>query len=343
MKPFLTHQSWKSLYCGNQIQRLLGIVNGFMSRIGHVVGASRYDLVFIHRELSPLGPPIFEWLIAKVLRKKIIYDFDDAIWLPDPNETNKLWQILKWKSKVKWICRWSWKVSAGNEYLADFARQFCDQVEVIPTVVDTNIHRPADDRSFAGAPSASKSLPAAKLNDGGEGDPGINPGITIGWTGSHTTLQYLHPLLPLLKELDDRYNIHFLVIANKDPQFDLRNYRFVKWSREREVEDLQAMDIGIMPLTDDLWSRGKCGFKAIQYSAAGIPAVVSAVGVNSKVVIHGKTGFVCRREEDWRQYLMQLIESQELRTELGENGREHIRKHYSVDSTKDKFLGLFQE
>jgi len=339
VKSFLTPQSWKNLYRGSKIKRGLGILNGFMSRIGHMSIASKYDLIFIHSELTPVGPPVFEWFLATVLRKKIIYDFDDAIWLPDPNETNKLRNLLKWKSKVKSICRWSWKVSAGNAYLAEFASQYCDHVEIIPTVVDTEVHRPVGGvrSSEWGDPGMNPEISA------GEPDPETTSRITIGWTGSHSTLQYLQPLLPLLKELEDKYDTRFVVIANRDPAFDLQNYRFIKWSHDREVEDLNEMDIGIMPLTDDEWSRGKCGFKAIQYSGVGLPAVVSPVGVNSEIVLHGKTGFVCTTEEEWRTALVRLIESSELRKEFGEKGRKHIEQSYSTKYLKDRFMGLFTD
>ena len=176
---FLSMNGWKIIYKGSAISRLVSILGGFFRRIAHLLKVPSYDIIFIHRELTPAGPPIFEWIIAKILRKKIIYDFDDAIWLPDPNETNPVIRLVKWKSKVKKICQWSWKVSAGNEYLADFARKYCDQVEMIPTVVNTNYHLPANEE---------------------------HTNITIGWTGSHSTLQYLTPLVPTLDELCKKHN-----------------------------------------------------------------------------------------------------------------------------------------
>lgn len=273
------------------------------------------DIIFIHRELTPLGPPIFEFIITKVLRKKIIYDFDDAIWLPDPNETNGLLRFIKWKSKVRRICQWSWKISAGNEYLANYARQYCDQVEVIPTVVDTNYH-----------------IPAVREKDQ----------LTIGWTGSHTTLQYLNPLVPTLNELCSNHNLKFAVIANKDPKLPVAGFEFIPWDQSNEVADLQKFDIGIMPLTDDIWSQGKCGFKAIQYGASGIPSLVSPVGVNTEVVKNEVTGYWCNSTDEWKSRLEQLIESAGLRKQMGEAGRAHIEANYSVNSIQEKFLSLFE-
>jgi len=316
-RTFLSISSWKNLYNGSSFIRIRSTVQGFTRRILHLVAAFNSDIVFIHRELTPFGPPLFEWLVAKVFRKKIIYDYDDAIWLPDPNEVSKIWQWLKWKSKVKWICRWSYKVSVGNEYLAAFARHHNGNVVTIPTVVNTEIHRPTTSTR----------------------DPKVP--FTIGWTGSHSTLQYLKPLIPVLQKLEQELEVTLLVIANQDPKLNLKNYQFIHWSKEFEVEDLQKIDIGIMPLSDDQWSKGKCGFKAIQYGAVGIPSVVSPVGVNTQVVLDGKTGYLCQTHEEWEEKLRELITNPELRHTMGHAARKHIKSHYSVEAVEANFMGLF--
>ncbi len=317
MQSFLSHKAWDSLYSGAATAKALSILMGILRRFGCLYPAARADILFLHREATPLGPPIFEWFLAKVLRKKIIYDFDDAIWLPDPNEKNRIWNWLKWKSKIKWICRWSWKVSAGNDYLADYAAQYCDQVEVMPTIVDTNIHKPSQV-----GPSQSRPV--------------------IGWTGSHSTLQYLTAMLPVLQELELQFDFDFLVIANKDPKLPLRNYKFLPWRQDSEVKDLQSLDIGLMPLSGDDWSRGKCGFKAIQYGAIGIPSIVSPVGVNSKVVLHGETGFLCSTKEEWKNRISQLLSDPDLRAKMGKRAATHIQSEYAVSAVKQKFLNLFE-
>lgn len=314
-RSFLSMNGWKNIYKGNFIVRLFSIILGFFRRVSHLFFVPSCDLVFIHRELTPMGPPIFEFIIAKIFRKKIIYDFDDAIWLPDPNETNPLLRLIKWKSKVRKICEWSWKVSAGNEYLADFARQYCKKVEVVPTVVDTDYH-----------------VPAAEENEG----------ITIGWTGSHTTLQYLDPLVPSLDRLGQKHGVKFAVIANKDPELSITGFEFIPWDQKREVADLQRFDIGVMPLTDDIWSQGKCGFKAIQYASIGIPAIVSPVGVNKEVVQNEVSGYWSSEAPDWEARLEMLITSKKLRKQMGQAGRAHIEANYSVNAIREKFLKLFE-
>ncbi len=315
LSPTLTHSEFTRLYTSSSIQKALIFIRGFFRRLASLRLVFSHEIIFIFRESYFLGPPLFEFIIAKIFRKKIIYDFDDAIWLPDPNENSPLLRFIKWKSKVRLICRWSWKVSAGNEYLADFAGQYCDSVVVIPTVVNTDYHVPA---------------------------PQKNNKITIGWTGSHTTLQYLNPLVPTLDRLCKKYDISFAVIANKDPELPIAGFKFIAWDQSREVSDLQQFDIGIMPLTDDIWSQGKCGFKAIQYGATGIPALLSPVGVNKDVVKNNVSGYWCNTPDEWESRLEELIKSSTLRKEMGEAGRAHIEAHFSVKSIKERFLKLFE-
>jgi len=284
--------------------------------------APRYDFIFIHRECAPLGPPVFEWLLAKVLRKKIIYDFDDAIWLPNTSDENKIASALKWHGKVSDICRWSYRVSCGNAYLADYARQFNSNVVVNPTTIDTlYLHNPA----LYTPRQASQP-------------------VVIGWTGTHSTLKYLQPLLPVLQRLEKKYadRIRFLVIANKAPDFALHQLTFVPWKKETEIGDLLQMDIGIMPLVDDIWAKGKCGFKALQYMALGLPAVVSPVGINTDIV-DDTVGFVADSETEWELALTRLIEDQALRRRLGEGARARVVERYSVTSNTSTFLSLFSK
>jgi len=346
-QSFLSEKGWKILYSkGNALQKIWAILMGFGRRKWMLLQASSYDYVFIHRELTPFGPPIFEWFLAKVLRKKIIYDFDDAIWMDDGHDNNPLWTWLKWRSKVASICKWSWKVSAGNEYLADFARQYCDQVVVMPTVVDTGRHTITlrESQGDKRVPQGQKNGPDAMVRTGASvRTRDVNPdrSVRIGWTGSHSTLMYLDPILPVLQELQNEHDFQFVVIANKDPKLPLKNYQFIKWTEENEVSDLQQLDIGIMPLENTEWAKGKCGFKLIQYGAVGIPSVASPVGVNSEVLIDEKTGYLASTTQEWKTCLEKLLKDPELRSKMGQAAREHIVANYSVESQKEKFLSLF--
>ena len=315
--PFLDEKTNKILYQkGKQVKKILGVLKGFLGRIRLLFEIPNYEYVFIFREATPLGPPIIEWFIARVLNKKIIYDFDDAIWLPFTSKTNRITNQLKFTSKVKSICKWSFKISCGNQYLADFASQFNDSVYIFPTVVDTvKTHNKIQNQ--------------------------ITSQVNIGWTGSHSTLIYLDELIVALSALEKKYNFKFFVIADKNPRLPLTCFQFVKWKKETEIEDLLKFHIGLMPLIANPWSEGKCGFKAIQYLSLGIPAIVTPVGVNCEIVQNGVNGFHCNTSEDWYTALEKLIIDTKLREMMGKKGRVLIEKKYSVNSLKLEFLNLF--
>ena len=319
--PFLNQTTWKILYQpGKQIQKTWGIIKGLIKRKWLVLfSLSGYDYVFIHREAAPIGPPIFEWWIAKVLKKKIIYDFDDAIWLPNTSQANRLAAKLKWHSKVSSICKWSYKVSAGNDYLCDYARQFNNNVILNPTTIDTeNLHDP-------------KQYPLAKKSK--------KP--VIGWTGTHSTLPYLKKLVPVLQKLEKEFYFDFLIISNQPPKLQLKSIEFLPWNKETEIPDLMKMDIGVMPLSEDQWSKGKCGFKALQYLSLDIPALASPVGVNLKIVRQGENGFLCANDDEWYENLKRLLLDSDLRQRLGQQGRKDVILNYSVLANRDNFMGLF--
>lgn len=317
--PFIDEATWKILYTPKQFgKKIFAVLNAFWRRFQLLGQLKQYDYVFIHREASHIGPPIFEWMIAKILKKKIIYDFDDAIWLPNYSEHNKLFHPLKMYGKVKSIMRWSHKISAGNDYLCDFARQFNSNVVCNPTTIDTeNMH------------NRVKNQRTEK--------------VVIGWTGTLTTAKYILEILPALQKLEKKYDFVFQVISNEFPKVELKSFQFKKWKKETEIEDLLEFNIGIMPLVDDKWAKGKCGFKALQYMSLGIPAVVSPVGVNTKIVDEKINGFLCTTQEDWYNALSYLLENPEAREKMGKEARKKIEEHYSVKSNTPNFLGLFTD
>ena len=320
IKPFFSENTYRTLYQNrNILPKINGIAGSYFSRLLLLFHMHSFSFVFIHREATPLGPPWIEWVIAKVFRKKIIYDFDDAIWLTDKNKESSIARRLRWRSKVASICKWSYKISCGNEYLAQYARDYNSRVVINPTTIDAeNLHAPI--RKFHNTQQ-----------------------LTIGWTGSHSTLKYLKAIIPVLQSLEQKYSqIQFLVIADRDPQLPLQRYRFAKWRRETEITDLASIDIGIMPMPDDEWTRGKCGFKALQYMAMEIPAVVSPVGVNKEIIENGVAGFLCESPDEWFTALESLLLHAEIRMVMGLRGRRKIISSYSVASNSANFLSLFQ-
>jgi glycosyltransferase involved in cell wall biosynthesis len=321
--PFLDEATWQILYRpGNAWRKLAGTLRGFGKRLVLLFSASSAGIIFIHREATPVGPPVVEFVLARILKKKIIYDFDDAIWLPDPGGHNAWLQGFKWHRKVRAICRWSYAVSCGNDYLADYARQFNARVRVNPTTLDTEgLHNPATHEK-----KKNSDL------------------LTIGWTGTHSTLKYLEPLAPVLAEIEAlfRGKVDFVVIADEKPRFALPSLRFVRWTRETEIDDLLKIDIGIMPLVADPWANGKCGFKALQYMALEIPAVASPVGVTVRIIDPEENGYLPDTLTDWKSCLAHLIQDATARKKMGEKGRKKVVAHYSLLSNAANFLSLFE-
>ncbi|PZF72030.1 glycosyltransferase family 4 protein [Taibaiella soli] len=314
---FLDEKTYRILYKnGFLFKKIWGVVKGFISRVGFLLTAHKYDFIFLQREVAPIGPPIFEWFLAKILKKKIVYDFDDAIWIANTSASNRLARYVKCFWKIRYISKWSYKISAGNEYLANWASQYNRNVTITPTCVD-----------IVGRYNEIK-------------DQNSKP-ITIGWTGSHSTLKYLDLVADILKELEEKYPIVFTVICDKPASLPLQSMHFIKWQEESEIDDLLTFNIGIMPLQNDEWSEGKCGFKLIQYLSLGIPAAASPVGINKQIIDNGKNGYLCSSKDEWKAALQKLIEDEMLRTSMGKEGRQKIEDNYSVQSNSKNFLSLF--
>ncbi len=323
-QSFLDSLNWKVFFqSGKSLTKLKAIVAGFVKRMIVLFKSPMYDFVFIHREVTPLGPPVFEWLLAKVFRRKIIYDFDDAIWLTDRLNEPWILGLAKWRTKVASISSWAYKVSCGNEYLCNYAALYNKNVVYNPTTIDTeNLHNPALYKTIN-----------RETNK-----------IRIGWTGSHSTLKYLKEIeLVLQRILLDYPQVEFVVIADQAPALKaIPSLKFVPWNSDTEIKDLIQIDIGIMPLPDDQWAKGKCGFKALQYMSLGNPAVASPVGVNSRIIHQGVNGFLCSTPDEWENAIRRLIDDPELRKIMGENGRKTILENYSVVSNAGNFLSLFE-
>ncbi len=316
--PFMDDATWNSLYQkGSVFQKATGIIKGYLKRIKTCfIDVHQYKYVFVHREAAPLGPPVFEWIIAKLWRKKMIYDYDDAIWIPNTSNENKLAAWLKCFWKVKRICKWSYKVVGGNDYLCKYARQYSNNVVRIPTCVDMERMHNA-------------------IKQHGDHKP------VVGWTGSHSTLPYINDVIDILNELQQELDFTFLVIANKKPELTLRDWQFIPWDEATEIAGLLKMDIGIMPLHNDEWSEGKCGFKLIQYLSLAIPAVASPVGVNNIIIEQGENGYLCSTTDEWKANLKILIADAVLRAKLGNAGRDKMLKEYSTQSQAVHFINLF--
>ena len=317
VQSFWSARVWSILFKkGNLFSKTFGLFTGLLRRTAMMARLSKYDYVFIHREAAPVGPPVFEFIISRIWRKKIVYDFDDAIWLNWSSAANPKASLIKCSWKVKYICRYSHIVSVGNRYLANFAKSYNENVQIIPTVVDTQkVHNGTKDQS--------------------------EKPLTIGWTGTFTNFYYLGKLTNIINRLREKYDFQYLIIANKDPGLENVEYTYKEWNLSTEIKDLLTIHIGIMPLHDLEAGLGKCAFKAIQYMSLGIPAVVSPVEANCEVVQDGQTGFWADTDDEWYQQLEKLILYEELRISMGRSAQKFIEDNYSVKSSTHLFINLF--
>lgn len=276
-------------------------------------GMRDYDVVFIQRKRPH---PLFLYFLLQ-RAKKLIYDFDDAVMYrsanaPSPYSGTRERQFAR-------IVKAADHVIAGNTFLGDQTRRYTDQVTVIPTAIDIIRYTPKDYHK--------KSTK-----------------VTIGWIGSRSTLPYLEHIKGVFEQLGERYkHIELKIIG--DSFFDCNNISVMKkiWNEDDEIDDLRSLDIGVMPLTDDPWSRGKCGLKILQYYGAGVPVVCTPVGVNRDVVKDGVTGFWAMTDEKWIEKLSILIENPSLRQKMGLHGREFVRELYSIQACAPRFYGVLAD
>lgn len=277
----------------------------------------RYDVFLVQREAFFLLGAWSERLA--LLQAPIVYDFDDAVWLRIVSPANRRYAPLKNVAKIPRIIGMAHTVMAGNEYLAAFARRFNAHVEVVPTCVDVE-----------------RYVPRPRPDDGA---------VVIGWSGSASTVAHLRLALPALERVKRRFGarVRFKVVGDAGFRHEGLDVRGEAWSSESEVAALQAMDVGIMPMPDDEWSKGKCGFKGLTYMAVGVPAVMAAVGVNTTIVQDGVNGFTPRSEDEWVERLSQLVVDGELRRRLGAAGRDTVVERYSVQRWRGTVLRVLQE
>lgn len=298
---------------GNYLLKCWIAFKGLVIRLFDVVRASRYDCVIVYREAHFWGCAVIERMLSKS-RASVIFDFDDAIWMNDVSDSNKNLSWLKSSVKTSKIAGMADVVTVGNSFLADYARQWNNNVVIVPTTIDTDLY----------------------VNRGARD---VQP-ITIGWIGSTTTLKHFQNAVPALKEIKQKYGnaVNFKVIVDVDyeePDLELKS---TKWNKDTEVDELNKVDIGIMPLPNDKWSCGKCGFKGIQYMSLGIATVMSPVGVNVDIIDHGNNGFLASTDAEWIGCLSKLIDSVQLRQRMGANGRKTVEERFSVRSQEQNLL-----
>jgi glycosyltransferase involved in cell wall biosynthesis len=280
-----------------------------------------YDAIVVHRGIFPFPWPMLERIVIRK-SKSTIFDFDDAIHVGhrDLSNTAYSWIYrLKYGPAVNILITKCNYVIAGNQNLAVHARQFNSNVTIIPTVVDL-------DRYTYASPTEKRP-------------------ITIGWVGSRSTSPYLLEIEPALRRISETHgaNIQFRFYGDPSQKLDLPNCECIPFSLSSEIEHLRRIDIGIMPLPDNEWTRGKCAFKAIQYMALGIPTVSSPVGVACEVVEHRRNGLCASTNHEWFECLDLLIRSSNLRVQFAETARRTVQDHFSLQTWAPRICQLFRD
>ena len=269
----------------------------------------RYDCVFVQRKR-------FHFPFLSLFRRRarrVIYDLDDAVMFKNTLARSPYSKTRE--RRFRNMVRNSDIIIAGNSFLKEQACRHHPDVVVIPT-----------------------SIPAYKysLKDYAK----TKERVTIGWIGDHGSIHYLERFKDIWDEIGRRFPGREELKIICDTFFDCRHIpvRKAKWSQETEVEELMDIDIGVMPLVDDLWSWGKCGLKILQYFGAGVPAVCTPVGVNRDIVIHGKNGYWARTREEWADMLSMLVNDSKKRREMGLTGRKTLESGFTMEANAPHIL-----
>jgi len=288
----------------------------YIHRLLLLMRSRKYDLIWIEYEIFPWFPAWIEGLLS-LAGVPVLVDFDDAVFHKYDLHENRFVRGLLGK-KIDNVMRRATIVVAGNEYIAARARNAgCKRVEILPTVVDLERYS---------ASGSNHKQP-----------------FTIGWIGSPVTSHYLMEISDSLKKVCAENDARVVLIGSGEEYLGDTPVERRPWSEEREVRDIHSFDVGIMPLSDTPWDRGKCGYKLIQYMACGKPVVASPVGANVEIVEHGTNGFLAADQKDWVHALKTLSSDPELCRNMGLSGRKKVEDRYCLQVTAPRLLGLLHE
>ena len=325
--PYLNAQGWeitvKPLLSNNYIKYLydktplpvIEIIQGYFKRIIQLLNKKKFDSIWIQQELFPWIPSIFENILVRG-NIKIAADYDDAFFHRYDQSKSLLIRSLL-KNKIDSVMKYADMVLAGNNYLLERAKLSNRNVKLFPTVVDTNKFK--------------------------NSNPIKDDIFTIGWIGSPGTAKYLKIVEDVLKEVSLDKDIRINLIGANNIKINGVSINHIKWDEDTEVEEISKFDVGIMPLPDTSWERGKCGFKLIQYLSCNLPVIGSPVGVNRDIIINGVNGFQANSTDEWIKYIRLLKDDKELMLKMGKNGRRFVEEKYSLKGNVVKIVDYFNE
>ena len=296
--------------------KVLAVLNGYIRRIFLLFSLKKYDLIYVFLNITPLGGNLFEKIFRK-LSSKIIYDIDDLVYLNKYSEQNKLAKYFRFPEKYYYLMESSDYVITCTSYLNNFVKKYNKNTNNISSTINT-----------------SKYVPIKKNN---------NSNVVLGWTGSFSTLPYLHLIDDVINKIQENYECPIHIIGSTKKKFNFNNYKSFKWTSKSEVRILNTIDIGLYPLPNEEWVKGKSGLKAIQFMALGIPVVATDTEINRKVIINNKTGFLVKSNKDWIKKIKLLIKNKELRYKMGLNGIKHVEKNFSINANKGTYLKILDK
>jgi len=318
VSPFYSNRLQQIIYSnGYTLEKIYWVLKAYVKRIKEVFIIHRYDLIYIFLWVTPFGPDFMEYLFLK-RNPNVIYDIDDVIFMKNNSIANRPIDIIKGRNKPFFLMKNAMHVITCTPYLTEIASVYNKNVTDISSTINTTTYQPVN----------------AYQND---------HKLIVGWSGSHSTAQYLYLLKDVLLELHKRKPFKLLVMGDSTFKIDGLDMEAIDWSVEFEIPTLQKFDIGLYPLPlDTNWVLGKSGLKALQYMAVGIPVIATAIGANYRVIDDGKTGFLVKTSDEWINKLEYLIDNPELRKTMGQSGRTKVEKYYSLNVTAPVYLNILK-
>lgn len=317
VSSFQTQRFWDIIYKPGHIpEKIFWTIFGYLRRLLDLFRIPFYDGLYIFMSVTPFGPPIFETLVA-TLNKKIIFDVEDMAFMPNASEANKWIVKLKGSTKYFYLMKKAKFVITSSVGLTEFVKKYNENAIDITATFNTDRFLPVKDFS-------NKEV------------------TTIGWTGSHSTVPYLHILDNVFRQVAQKRKIKVLVISNSHYECEGVNVENIPWREATEVEDLHKIDIGVYPVPKEPWVLGKSGCKTITYMSIGIPSVSTCYGnVVRTVVTDKESGFLADSEQEWVDLLIDLIDNVSLRQRIGENARKRAEEFFSVKANRKIYLEVF--
>lgn len=317
VSSFMDEKMWAIVYKErNYLKKMFGTVRGYLRRVRDIFILRNFDLIYIFMWVTPFGSSFFERIYRR-LSNRLVYDIEDNTLIPQSNSLNPIMKLLKGVEKVEFLIKTADHVITSSPFLN------ADCLKLNKKKSCTFISDAMDIDRFS--PKNSYS------NDNT---------VVIGWTGTFSSVVYLDLLRDVFFQLNKRIKYRLRIIGNFEYNIPGIDLEVIQWTKEKEIEDLQGIDIGIYPLTQDKWVLGKSGLKAIQYMALGLPTVATNVGTTPRIIKHMENGWLVRTEEEWIVALETLIKTPSLRCKMGELARNTIVENYSLEVMKGKYLSI---